>query len=101
MTLQRDLIGSYHTSDERYTDRGLEIDTVSVNFVTGEGRVTVGIIESVKMKPENGKMLYTITYTSDEAKNQVSFYYEKGKEQIIRFKSQESVAWVKDKKTDL
>jgi hypothetical protein len=96
-----DLIGTYHTSDEKYAERGLEIDSVSINFATGEGKVTVGIVDSVKVRLDSGKMLYTITYTSDEASNQVSFYYEPGKDQIIRFKNQERIAWTKDKPTSL
>src|SRR3974390_783962 len=94
-----DLIGSYHRSDTNYADRALEIDAVSISFATGEGKVTVGIINSVKMKLDGGKVLYTITYTSDEARNQVSFYYEAAKQQVIRFKNQERVVWAKDKST--
>jgi hypothetical protein len=96
-----DLIGRYHTNDERYGDRGLEIDSVSINFATGDGRVSVGIIDDVKLRMEGGKMLYTIKYTSDEAKSEVSFYYEPGKEQVIRFKNQDKIAWTKDEKTNL
>ncbi|HTP69436.1 MAG TPA: hypothetical protein VMJ35_11080 [Dongiaceae bacterium] len=38
-------------------------------------------------------------YTSDEAQTEVSFYYEVGKEQVIRFKNQERIVWAKDKTT--
>lgn len=96
-----DLIGTYRTTDANYEDRAFEIDPVSINFVTGEGTVSVGIINRVKLKVDGARMLYTISYTSDEAKNEVSFYYEPGKEQIIRFKNQEKIAWAKEKNTNL
>jgi len=91
-----DLIGEWHATDANYADRGLEIDSVSINFATGGGKVSVGIINQVKVKIEDGRMLYTISYTSDEAKNEVSFYYEHGKDQLIRFKNQEKTVWAKD-----
>lgn len=96
-----DLVGTYHTATEAYADRALEIDSVSINFVTGDGKVSVGLINNVQIKLDEGKMLYTVSYTADESKSQVSFYYEPGKSGTIRFKNQDAIAWTKDQKENL
>lgn len=96
-----DLVGTYHTSTEAYADRALEIDSVSINFVTGEGKVSVGMVNNVQMRLDEGKRLYTVSYTADDLKSQVSFYYEPGKADTIRFKNQTAIEWTKDKKEKL
>src|SRR2546423_8321884 len=45
---------------------------------------------------EGSRTLYTISYTVDDASNEVSFYYDSNKGTIIRVKNQERVAWRKD-----
>jgi len=90
-----DLIGKYQSADERYADRAVEINAVSINFATGDGQVSVGLVDRVKLTIEDGRMLYTIKYTVDDAKDEVSFFYEPGPEQVIRFKNQEKIAWAK------
>jgi len=45
---------------------------------------------------EGSRTLYTISYTVDDASNEVSFDYDSNKGTIIRVKNQEKVARRKD-----
>lgn len=91
-----DLVGEWHTSNANYSDRSFEIAPVSISFGTGQGTVTTGFIKKVSAVPQGARTLYTISYTTDETVNQVSFYYETVKGKVIRFTNRESVAWTKD-----
>jgi len=90
------LVGEWHTSNADYSDRSFEIAPVSVSFGTGHGTVTTGFIRKVSAVPQGARTLYTISYTSDETVNQVSFYYETANGKVIRFTNREDVAWTKD-----
>jgi len=92
-----ELVGEWHTTDPNYSDRWFEIDSVCINFGTGRGSVSTGFIKEVKAVPEAGKTLYTISYSVDGTANEVSFYYEPGRDKVIRFKHQENTIWIKDK----
>jgi len=92
----QDLVGNWHTSAANYSDRSLEIDPVSINFGTGEGTVTTGFIKKVSAVPQGTSTLYTISYTTDESENEVTFYYETAAGKVIRFRNQEGIAWTKD-----
>jgi hypothetical protein len=74
----------------------LEIDPVSINFGTGNGTVSTGFIKNVKASRDGDKKLYTIIYSTDEVDDSVSFFYESGKPDRIRFKNQQKVIWTKD-----
>jgi hypothetical protein len=92
----KELMGEWHTTDPNYADRSFEIDSVCINFTTGGGTVSTGFIKEVKEVSEGSRTLYTISYTVDDAPNQVSFYYDQSKGKVIRFKNQEKIAWKKD-----
>jgi hypothetical protein len=94
-----ELIGEWHTTDPNYADRTFELDSVSISFTTGAGTVSTGFIKEVKEVPEGSRILYTISYTLDNAPNEVSFYYDPFKSKIIQFKNQEKVAWKKDQQS--
>lgn len=91
-----DLIGAWHTTDAMYATRGLVIDESTINFETGEGKVTVGFIDRIKVNQVDNRTLVTIQYSLNGEANSVSFYYEEGKHKTIRFKNQERVLWTKD-----
>jgi hypothetical protein len=91
-----DLVGEWHTSNANYWDRSFEIAPVSVSFGTGGGTVTTGFIKKVRAVQQGARTLYTISYTTDETVNKVSFYYETVKGKVIRFRNQEGIAWTKD-----
>ena len=91
-----DLLGEWHTSNANYSDCSFEIAPVSVSFGTGHGTVTTGFIKKVSAVQQGARTLYTISYTTDETVNKVSFYYETVKGKVIRFRNQESIAWTKD-----
>jgi len=91
-----DLIGEWHTTDARYSDRSFEIDAVSLNFGTGDGGVTTGFIKDVRTSAEGARILYKVSYTVDNEVREVSFYFEESEGKIIRFKNQENIAWKKD-----
>ena len=92
----RQLIGEWHTTDPKYSDRALTIDESTINFGGGNGIVSVGFIDRVKAEPAGSRTLFTVAYTLDGAHNQVSFYYEDAHDKTIRFKSQEQIIWTKD-----
>ena len=91
-----DLVGEWHTSNANYSDCSFEIAPVSVSFGTGHGTVTTGFIKKVSAVQQGARTLYTISYTTDETVNKVSFYYETVKGKVIRFRSQEGIAWTKN-----
>ena len=91
-----DLLGEWHTSNANYSDRSFEIAPVSISFGTGGGTVTTGFIKKVSAVPQGARTLYTISYTTDETNYEVSFYYETVKGKVIRFRSQEGIAWTKN-----
>ena len=91
-----DLIGEWHTTDAMYATRGLVIDESTINFETGDGKVTVGFIDRIKVNQVDNRTLVTIKYSLNGQANSVSFYYEEGKNKTIRFKNQERVVWTKD-----
>jgi hypothetical protein len=94
-----ELIGTWRTSDPKYADRYFEFDVLFVNFGTGEGTFTIGIIEKIEAVPAGSRTLYTISYDEEGKEGQCSFYYAPGKEKTIYFKNQPSIAWIKDKET--
>jgi hypothetical protein len=92
----KELVGEWHTTDPNYADRTLELDPVCITFTTGGDTISVGFIKEVKEVPEAGRILYTILYTVNDAPNQVSFYYDMSKGNVIWFRNQERVVWRKD-----
>jgi hypothetical protein len=95
--IPNELVGEWHTTDPNYSERWFEINSVCITFVTGRGSVSTGFIKEVKAVPEGGRILYTISYSVDGTANEVSFYYETTKDNVIRFKHQEKTIWIKDK----
>jgi hypothetical protein len=90
-----ELVGTWTTDAPQYRDRSMEIDLASISFLTGGGTESTGFIDDISSVADNGKTFYTISYGQDETENQVSFYYEDGAKETLRFKNQESVVWSK------
>jgi hypothetical protein len=96
MQVPQDLIGEWRTTDPTYADRALVIDQSTINFETGNGKVSVGFIDRIKVSQVDNRTLFTIKYSLNGATNNVSFFYENGKNKTLRFKNQETVVWTKD-----
>ena len=92
----KELVGEWHTTDPNYADRTFELDPVCITFTTGGETVSVGFIKEVKEVQDGSRILYTISYTADDAPNEVSFYYDLNKGNAIWFKNQEKIVWRKN-----
>jgi hypothetical protein len=92
-----ELIGVWKTSDPKYAGRSFEIDLVSVNFGTGDGRSSTGFVEKIDGVSDGGGTVYTISYDTDGVENQCSFYYSEQKGKTIVFSNQPGIAWSKVK----
>jgi hypothetical protein len=90
-----ELLGEWRTTDPNYSGRALKIDEVTINFVTGDGQLSVGFITGVRSAPEGNRTLYTISYSLDGAPNEVSFFCEGARDKTIKFKNQETTIWTK------
>jgi len=96
-TVPDELIGVWKTDTPQYADRFFEINLVSISFGTGGGTGSIGFIREITAIPgANGETLYKFTYMEDEKELECSFYYEPGKKQKIRFKSQPKIVWTKE-----
>jgi hypothetical protein len=91
-----DLVGKWETTDPNYSDRWFDIDSVLIDFGTGDATVSTGFIKEVKAFSEGNRIRYTITYLEDRAPKDVSFYYDSGDNGTIRFQHQESTIWKKE-----
>jgi hypothetical protein len=94
--LPDDLIGEWHTTDTKYTDRALLLDQACITFMTGQGGVSVGFIKNVQESSDGNRRLFTISYTVDNVLNEVTFYYDASNGQNLYFKNQEKIIWTKD-----
>jgi hypothetical protein len=90
-----ELIGTWETSNRMYADRSLEIGPESITFGTGPGTETTGFIEDVQSAPADGKVLYTISYSSDGTPGTISLYYATDDGETVRVKNQEQIVWKK------
>ncbi|MBV9888976.1 MAG: hypothetical protein JO119_20725 [Acidobacteria bacterium] len=90
------LIGEWHCADPAYEGRSLEIEPITINFGTGAGSVVTGFIKNVSSSKDGNGTLYTFVYTVDDADSTVSFYYQPGKPDTIRFKNQRNIVWTRD-----
>jgi hypothetical protein len=96
----QELVGTWHTADARYAGRSFEIGYATVNFGTGEEGVSTGFVEDIQSTPGEHGTLYTISYSQDDTKSQVSFYYDGNGDKTIRFKNQDETTWVKDERPE-
>jgi hypothetical protein len=88
-----ELVGTWRTSDPRYADRSLDIDTVTISFGTGPGTAATGFIQKVEGVPEGSRTLFTITYVEDGQEELCSFYYRPANGKTIVFKNQPDINW--------
>ena len=91
-----ELLGEWRTADPSYAGRALKIDEVTINFETGDGKLSVGFITGVRSVQEGSRTLYTISYSSDGMANEVSFFCEGARDKIIKFRNQENTIWTKE-----
>ena len=93
--IPRELVGTWKTTNGLYADRSMEIGGDDINFVTGGGTQYTGFIDNIRSIAENGKTLYTISYSVNGMPSQLSFYYDDANGGTIQFKNQEHVVWNK------
>jgi hypothetical protein len=91
----RQLIGTWTTKDPRYSGRSFEIGAETISFGMGKAEISVGFIQNVESTSETSGTFYTISYTLDGSRDQVSFRYGDG-DKTLRFLHQEQIVWVKD-----
>ena len=96
VSVPRELVGTWRADDVTYADHVFEIGLVTVTYGTGPGSVSVGFVQDIRAEAQDGKTLYTISYSVDDTEQQVSFYYDAGGDHTIRFKNQQQIAWKKD-----
>ncbi len=94
--MPEDLIGVWRTADKKYADRHFELNADRVIFSTGGWGVTAHPIDRMEEHSENGRTFYIIYYSTDDegGESQFSFYYDPVQD-VIRFKNQEQMEWVK------
>lgn len=90
-----ELVGTWKSDSNQYADRTLEIGQESITFGTGPGTETTGFVEDVQSLPEDGKVLYTISYIADGAPATISLYYAADQVQTLRLRNQEQIVWKK------
>lgn len=88
-----ELVGEWRTVDPNYADRAFTLTQSTINFGTGEGQVAIGFIRAVKSVPSGNRTQFTIDYSLDGSPNEISFFYENGKDKTIRMKNQEKTIW--------
>jgi len=91
-----ELVGTWVTSNSDYADRSLEIGQESITFGTGIGSETTGFVEDIQSTPADGKVLYTISYSSDGTPGTISLYYATDRGETLCLKNQEQVVWTKE-----
>ncbi len=89
------LFGEWITSNSKYKDRFFELTEVTITFGVGGDKINVYFILSIE-KDTQDNTYYTISYRNlNGMKFKTSFYYDPKKEDVIRFKNQMDVEWVK------
>lgn len=91
-----ELIGVWKTTSPEYTDRFLEIQEVTISFGTGDAKELTGFIKDIQAIPENDRIMYTITYSSNGQDQKVSFSFAPNEHNTLRFKNQENVVWSRE-----
>jgi len=94
-----ELIGTWKTTDVRYADRYLEIDSHTIDFYTGQGTGTTGFIQKIDTVPQGSRTLYTIFYLQDGHDEQCSFYFTSVKQETLYLLNQPGMRWTKDKES--
>lgn len=90
-----EIVGTWTTNNGPHAGRTFEIGPETVNFGTGQGRVSTGFIYNVQAIPDGAKVLYTLSYTVNGSREHVSFYYDRFGDKTIRFRHQDHAVWVK------
>jgi hypothetical protein len=92
-----ELVGTWKSTNSLYADRSLDIGQESITFGTGLGTETTGFVDDIETLPEDGKTLYTISYSSDGMPGKISVYYAPAEGETLRLLNQEQVVWKKQK----
>ncbi len=88
--------GEWITSNSKYKDRFFELTEVTITFGVGGDKINVYFILSIE-KDTQDNTYYTISYRNlNGMKFKTSFYYDPEKEDVIRFKNQMDVEWVRN-----
>jgi hypothetical protein len=93
-----ELVGIWVTADKKYKDRYIEFRKDALIIGTGQDDQPVQPIRKLKVDPQNGKDLYTVTYLDPEGgENLISFFYDLDTG-VITLKNQRQIAWEKTRK---
>lgn len=91
--LPRELIGTYRTSDERYTDRYFRLTPELVTIGVGDGKEHEFSVSAVYREVDAGETTYRVVYRTDYGKDSLSI--QDLSDAAVVFPSQPAVRWVR------
>lgn len=94
----QELIGLWETDEPRYDGCSIEISDNQIIFSNSHENYTeFNRITGIEKSVEDGKILYNIDYENKEGLEYKSslVYMKKGESEVIHFKNQEDVKWIK------
>ena len=90
------LVGVWKSSDQKYADRFITIDTYTITFGIGEGNVEIYTIKKIEKTTAEGSILYTIYFEDGEGVwYKFAFYYSPKDGGEFRKKNQRQIVWKK------
>lgn len=91
------LLGTWRSTEPSYEGRTFELGLANITFGVGEGKAETGFIEKVETDWQDHHFMYTVHYVQDGVESQCSFYAESQGKEVLYFKNQPRIKWVKDK----
>ncbi len=89
------LFGKWTTSNSKYKDRFFELTDTTVTFGVGEDKINVYFILSIERDTQDNTY-YTISYHNLAGiEFKTSFYYDPEIGNVLKFKNQMDIEWVK------
>ncbi|MCC6968366.1 MAG: hypothetical protein IT391_19075 [Nitrospira sp.] len=90
------LVGAWETTTEGYADQHMLIEQTRISFGTSALAVNGYMITKVDEGRDGGRTLFVVSYQdAEQAKYQLSFYYDPVGGGRITFKNQDHLVWTK------
>lgn len=98
VTVPKDLVGVWKTSNPKYADRHFELTETTIYFGTGGDSFTYNSIWKIEEVQNGSHAHYTISYSYMDVpdKLELSFFYDLDRD-TIRFENQNQITWKKDR----
>ena len=95
--LPENLIGTWTTSELKYSDCFFELTQMTVIYGIGKKKANVCFISSAEKNVQDNNVLYTINYYDTHGIQYTrSFYYDATNGGVIKFKNQKHIPWTKN-----